>query len=309
MRLELASQLLIGGAVFITNTIAFSVRPRPLARLSSSSSTALFSDSSPSDTTSDDFEYQDVVNVESEAYDPTPGEAMVTNVMDLLPTTLGGDITTETRSAINEALYKLEAMNPTKEAPAVSPLLNGVWELRYVGGYTSDWTLPSPTRQLALFLYSGGYSPGLFALSLAQKLPSQLVDMGDLEITISRVQPRVEASIKLKVLSGLLGSAGGGGGGEATISVKTSLEAQSDVRLRETYESATVFDRTIDLPQPLQYSRDLYVTYVDADLLIVRDATGVPEVLVRKEKTFQQNWGTEPSAIDDMMPPGEESTY
>lgn len=308
MRLELASQLLIGVTVLITNTIAFSVYPRPPSSIlsCSSSSSALFSDSSPSDTTSDDFEYQDVVNVESEAYEPTPGEAMVTNVMDLLPTTLGGEITSETRSAINEALYKLEALNPTKEAPAVSPLLNGVWELRYVGGYTSDWALPSPTRQLALFLYSGGYSPGLFALSLAQKLPSQWIDMGDLEITISRVQPRVEASIKLNVLSGLLG---GAGGGESTIRVKTSLEAQSDVRLRETYESATVLGRTIDLPQPLQYSRDLYVTYVDADLLIVRDATGVPEVLVRKEKTFQQNWGTEPSAIDDMMPPGEESTY
>ena len=205
MRLELASQLLIGVTVLITNTIAFSVYPRPPSSIlsCSSSSSALFSDSSPSDTTSDDFEYQDVVNVESEAYEPTPGEAMVNNVMDLLPTTLGGEISSETRSAINEALYKLEALNPTKEAPAVSPLLNGVWELRYVGGYTSDWALPSPTRQLALFLYSGGYSPGLFALSLAQKLPSQWIDMGDLEITISRVQPRVEASIKLNVLIAL----------------------------------------------------------------------------------------------------------
>ena len=38
----------------------------------------------------------------------------------------------------------------------------------------------------------------------------------------------------------------------------------------------------VDLPQAAQYSRDLYVTYVDEDLLVVRDASGVPEVLVRK---------------------------
>lgn len=250
--------------------------------------------SEPSDTSSDDFDYSyGTVEVESEEYTPTESEAMVSNVMDLMPSQLG-QVSEETRAAINEALYKLEAMNPTK-GPAISPLLNGVWELRYVGGYTPDWAIPSPTRQLALFLYSGGYSPGLFALSLAQKLPSSLVDVGDLEIAISREQPRVEATIDIKTFGGM----------EQEVSVKTRLEVQSDVRLRETYESATLLGNSIDLPKPLQYSRDLYVVYVDEDLLIIRDATGIPEVLVRKEKTFSQNWGTEPSALDDMVPPGE----
>lgn len=69
----------------------------------------------------------------------------------------------------------------------MSPLLNGVWELHYAAGYEADWALPSRTRQLALILYSGGYSPDLFALNLANKLPSVLVDVGDLEISISRV--------------------------------------------------------------------------------------------------------------------------
>ena len=55
---------------------------------------------------------------------------------------------------MNELLYKLERTNPTEEA-AASPLLNGVWELVYNGGY-SDGLLASPTRQLALFLYAGG---------------------------------------------------------------------------------------------------------------------------------------------------------
>lgn len=72
-------------------------------------------------------------------------------------------------------------MNPTED-PTSSPLLNGVWALKYSGGYDNEWALNSPTRQIALFLYSGGYSPGLFALSLANSLPSGLVELGDLEI-------------------------------------------------------------------------------------------------------------------------------
>jgi hypothetical protein len=266
-----------------------------LARTSSKTSSRLFM-SEPSDTSTDDTSFiyasdgdSDVVDTESSNYTPTAGEAMVSNIMDMMPRQLGADnVSDETRSAINEALYKLEALNPTT-SPTVSPLLNGVWELRYVGGYSSDWALPSPTRQLALFLYSGGYSPGTFALALAQKLPSSVVDVGDLEIAISRQQPRVEATVPVKIL----------GGGESKIVVQARLETKSDLRMRETYESAQlVGNNVIELPQPLQYARDLYVTYVDEDLLIVRDASGVPEVLVRKEKTFSKVWGVEPGQAD-----------
>jgi hypothetical protein len=258
--------------------------------------------SEPSDTTSDDYSYyatddedEDTVDVGSVDYDPTESEALVTKVMDMMPS-LSTVTTEENRAAVHEALFKLEALNPTKHEPALSPLINGVWELRYVGGYAEEGAMPSPTRQLALFLYSGGYSPGIFALNLAQKLPSALVDVGDLEIAISRQQPRVEATVSVKLL---------GGSAESKVSVKARLEVESDIRLRETYESATVLGRDVAIPEPLEYSRDLYVTYVDEDLLIVRDATGVPEVLVRKHKTFSQNWGTEPGEVNDMVPPGD----
>lgn len=245
--------------------------------------------SEPSDTSSDDF-----VTVESEPTDLSAEDLLVSNVMDLMPEVLG-EVSSETRSAINEAIYKLEAVNPTPE-PTMSSLLNGVWELRYVGGYDGTWALSSPTRQLALFLYSGGYSPGIFALSLAQKLPSQLIDVGDLEIAISRDQPRVEAKVAVK--SGI-------GAGDSVVSVKARLEVESDVRLKETYESATVMNQNINLPTLLQYSRDIYVTYLDDDILIVRDASGIPEILIRKQKRFRENWGTEPSDLDDLTPPGE----
>jgi hypothetical protein len=294
MTMTTMMRVFILAAVGLAGSVSgFSVLPAN--RLQARSSCLRMSE--PSDTSSDaiyESYADDAVEVDSEPYEPKPGEALISNMMDLMPISLG-EASTETRTAISEALYKLEALNPTKQ-PSLSPLLNGVWELRYVGGYAPDWALSSPTRELALFLYSGGYSPGVYALGLAQKLPSALVDVGDLEISISRMQPRVEANIVVKLF----------GGAESSVKVTARMEVESDVRLRETYESVTVLDRNVELPAALQYSRDLYVTYVDEDLLIIRDASGVPEVLVRKEKTFSRNWGTEPSDFVDMGPPGED---
>ncbi|CAB9518909.1 Probable plastid-lipid-associated protein [Seminavis robusta] len=245
--------------------------------------------SEPSDSSSDDY-----FTVEGEVYEPTADEILVSNVIDLMPKALGS-VSAEDRSAINEAIYKLESVNPTTD-PTLSPLLNGVWELRYWGGYDDNWALPSPTRQIALFLYSGGYSPGVFALGLLQNLPlpSEMLDVGDLEVTISRDQPRVEAKIPIKVGSGM----------DAGIAVKARLEVESGKRLRETYESATLMEQNVNLPGIAQYSREVFVTYLDNDILVARDGSGVVEVLVRKQKTFSQNWGTEPSDFD-LTPPGE----
>jgi len=230
-------------------------------------------DNFPSDSSSDP-----VVDVQSEPYEPTESENLVASILSDIPSDndKGGpaiNISRETRSDINEALLKLESLNPTAENPTDSPLLNGVWSLRYAGGYDEDWALQSPTRQLALFLYSGGYSPGLFALRLASTLPKGMVETGDLEIAISREQPRIEAKIDVTLL----------GGASNSVVVKARLDSLSDVRLTETYESATVLDQSIDLPQALQYSRDLYVTYLDEEILVVRDGSGVPEILVRKQ--------------------------
>lgn len=103
------------------------------------------------------------------------------------------------------------------------------------------------------------------------------MEVGDLEISISRDQPRVEAKVSVKLLNGSL---------ESDVWVTARLEAESGVRMRETYERANIMEREVDIPSQLQYSRDLYVTYVDEDLMIVRDASGVPEILVRKQKQF-----------------------
>jgi hypothetical protein len=122
------------------------------------------------------------------------------------------------------------------------------------------------------------------------------VDVGDLEISISREQPRIEAKVDIKLL----------GTSSQNVIVKCKLDVLTGVRFAETYESATVLGQSVSIPEQIQYSRDVYITYLDEDLLVVRDASGVPEILVRKNKVFVENWGVEPSSLDDMMPPGED---
>ena len=277
--------------------------PRHATSAAASTTTLLWLSSAPSDSATEEQEFagygssRTVVAVEGQDYNGTPGEELVNSVLDLMPSDSAfTTVSPEQRAAINEALYKLEALNPT-DSPAASPLLNGVWSLRYSGGYTSEFALPSPTRQLALFLYDGGYSPGMFTYTLAQSLPKQLVDTEDLEITIQRSNPRVTASIRVRLLGGVV---------DGTVAVQARLDTESGMRLRETYESASILGQPArDFPGILQYARELYVTYLDDDLLIVRDGSGVPEVLVRKDKSFSKQWGTEPSSVMDLTPPGD----
>jgi hypothetical protein len=164
-------------------TYGFSVGFRSANMIGSNSpSTAIFmsdmSDEFPSDSST-----EDIVDVEAESVMPTESEGILNSILDDLPYD-GKPVTAvskETRAKINEAVLKLEGMNPT-ENPASSKLLNGIWTLRYAGGYEDEWALPSPTRQIALFLYSGGYSPGIFALSSASSLPASLIEVGELSI-------------------------------------------------------------------------------------------------------------------------------
>lgn len=90
-------------------------------------------------------------------------------------------------------------------------------------------------------------------------------------VAISRANPRVEAKIDVKLL----------GGASNEVVVKTNLDVISDIRMTETYESASILGQKFDLPEAVKYSRELYITYLDDDVLVVRDASGTPEILVR----------------------------
>ena len=223
---------------------------------------------------------------------PSPKEELLGVIGTTGPA--GSAVSEDLRSTVIELLMKVEAANPT-DAPATSPLLNGVWELVYSGNYAPGPFAVSPTRQLALFLYAGGYTPGLFALNVARQLPGGLVDAGPLTLAINRAQPRIEASSTV-TLPGMA---------EQAVKVRATLEAESAVRLRETHTEFDAFGRTVNLPAALQYTRRMYVSYVDDELLVVKDESGIPDILLRKAKPdfIAPDEGV-PSTQDDDLAPG-----
>jgi len=202
-------------------------------------------------------------------------ESIVENVdvkdelLSVVGAAVGDSVSSDLRDEVSELLVKMESKNPTAE-PATSALLNGVWDVAYQG--YAPGPLPSPTRPLALALYAGGFTPGVAGLTAARMLPDALADVGSLEIAISRDQPRVTASTSVS-LAGL---------GAQDFEVQTSLEAETGIRLKETYASLKAFGREQDIPANLRYSRKLFVTYLDEDILVMRDESGVPDVLLRK---------------------------
>jgi len=102
------------------------------------------------------------------------------------------------RIAVSELLPLVEKENPTV-APASSALLEGSWQFRYCGT-PAPGPVKSPTREFALLLYAGGYSPGLFGFEIANKLPSSLIDIGDVSIDIVGQQPRATVKAEVSVL-------------------------------------------------------------------------------------------------------------
>eukprot|EP01039_Chlorochromonas_danica_P003673 gene3673-4019_t len=153
------------------------------------------------------------------------------------------------RAEINELVLQLEKRNPTYE-PAYSPLLNGVWEI----------------------VSASIFSPGLIGYQAMKTIPSGILNVEDLTITISSVKPRVKAATKIKIANM-----------HVEVSVTTDLQPETGIRLTESYESGKLGPFELPLTTVKTFSRELLVSYLDEDLLIVRDALGTPEILRRKE--------------------------
>jgi len=229
-------------------------------------------------------------NADTETKAPPTLEKMKGQLMTQLSVGSGlkGAADPANRAEINELVLKLEQMSPT-ETPAESALLNGVWELLYTGGYGMGF-FDSPTREIALALYTGGFRPGLFA-NLLSKLPgplATLVELDEVELMIKRDQPRVEATAKMVVA-----------GNEQTLRLMGELASPSAMRLQETLVKAEVFGQTTDLQGPLRTKRSLFVTFLDDDMLVVRDETGVPDIWLRKNKEFMSQ---ESAKVDSSLP-------
>ena len=175
-------------------------------------------------------------------------------------TTLMGDnlcSSSVDRSDINESILALEKSNPTTD-PCYSKKLNGVWKLAI----------------------SAFGSPGLIGYQVLKAIPSNtLISSSDLTITINSIAPRVEAKGDVKVVNSIT----------VDFAVASDLIVKSGSRMTETYVTGKIGQIEIplsSLPSSV-ISRDLIVTYLDDDLLIVRDSFGGSEVLKRKE--FESN--------------------
>merc|ERR1712182_150969 len=83
-------------------------------------------------------------------------------------------------------------------------------------------------------------------------------------------------------------------GSRREVELRTSIEPETDIRLRETYMDLNVSGQDVSLPSQARYERTLYVTYLDDELMIARDDTGTPDVLLRR-------WGR-PSAGSSSAP-------
>jgi hypothetical protein len=134
--------------------------------------------------------------------------------------------------------------------PADSALLNGVWEV-----------------------VSGAIlSPGMIGLQVIKSLPTDLISASDVAVTIQSQSPRVSATTTLKI-----------GNVKVAVSITTDLTVKSPVRLSESYISGKVGEIEIPLNSLTILQRDIYISYLDEDLMIVRDVFGTPEILRRKE--------------------------
>ena len=71
---------------------------------------------------------------------------------------------------------------------------------------------------------------------------------------------------------------------ENTLSLSCQLEAESAVRLVETYDAASSDVGSLKLPfgsSPAKYKRSLLVSYLDDEMMVIRDVMGRADVLIR----------------------------
>jgi len=102
------------------------------------------------------------------------------------------------RGRLDESIVKLERLNANEE-PVYSTELDGTWMVKYTGTYAPG-LLSSPTRELALFLYGGGFSLGNALSSFVQGFWGQSVGMNLGSKKVQIIGGRdVEASAEVEI--------------------------------------------------------------------------------------------------------------
>lgn len=192
-----------------------------------------------------------------------------------------GKTTDIQRIDVNERITGLERLNPTPR-PTTSPFLEGRWSFEWFGSKT----------------------PGFAATLIFQRFPSTLANLSKLDAYIKDGTAMITANVKL--LNAI----------ESKVILSTKLSVEGPLRLKEEYvegilETPSVREQALpeqlkgafnqavntlqQLPVPIKdviaggikvpltgsYQRLMMISYLDEEILIIRDTSGVPEVLTR----------------------------
>ena len=182
-------------------------------------------------------------------------------------------LSTDDRLSLLEALPRLEASNPTA-TPSTSSRLEGEWSFALVLG-PPQGVVQSPTRELALLFYAGGFSPGVFGLAVSDRLPDTLLSVSALSLVVRPAQPRAEVVAQASVA-----------GTAATVRVESTLAVETGTRLLEKWTAVDVNNNRLELPAQLLYQRRLFLTYLSDTLAVIRDEGGGVSILTRKPSAF-----------------------
>ncbi|XP_054787742.1 probable plastid-lipid-associated protein 13, chloroplastic isoform X3 [Prosopis cineraria] len=189
------------------------------------------------------------------------------------------------RIDVTERITSLERLNPTPR-PTTSPFLEGRWNCEWFG--------------------SG--SPGLFAARfIFENFPSSLATLSKMDVYVKDGNANITASMRL--LNSI----------ESKIILSTKLSVEGPLRLKEEFvegilESPKVIEESVpeqlkgalgqaanavqQLPVPIRdavtsglkvpltyvggsFQRLFMISYLDDEILIIRDTAGMPEVLTR----------------------------
>ncbi|XVF75905.1 hypothetical protein PTKIN_Ptkin13bG0224100 [Pterospermum kingtungense] len=206
-----------------------------------------------------------------------------------------GKTTDIQRIDVNERIIGLERLNPTPR-PTTSPFLEGRWNFEWFG-------------------YG---SPGLFAARIIfERFPSTLAKLSKVDLFLKDGYANVTAHLKL--LNSM----------ESKFILSTRVSVEGPLRMKEEYfegifESPTVIEETIpeqlkgaysqalttvrQLPVPIRdavagglrvplsgtFQRLFMISYLDEEILIIRDTAGVPEVLTRLDAASYTTVETNP---------------
>lgn len=197
---------------------------------------------------------------------------------------VSGKTTDMQRIDVNERITGLERLNPTPR-PTTSPFLEGRWNFEWFG--------------------SG--SPGLFAAKfIFDRFPPTVANLTKMDVVIKDGSAMITANLKLLNMI------------ENKFILSTKLSVEGPLRMKEEYvegifESPMVdegaipeqlkgaFDQAVStvqqLPVPIKdlvasglkvplsgtFKRLFMISYLDEEILIIRDTAGLPEVLTRLE--------------------------